>query len=71
MTEQLAISKLGHRGDGIADTPEGAIYVPYTLPGESVTVNVLTQTPLATLRPSLQVRSVADVLSKQSFTKTR
>lgn len=38
MTEQLTISRLGHRGDGIADTPEGAVYVPYTLPGESVTV---------------------------------
>jgi len=38
VTEQLAISRLGHRGDGIADTPEGAVYVPYTLPGESVTV---------------------------------
>ena len=38
MTEQLTISRLGHRGDGIADTPEGVVYVPYTLPGESVTV---------------------------------
>ena len=38
MTEQLTISRLGHRGDGIADTPEGAVYVPYTLSGESVTV---------------------------------
>ena len=38
MTEKLAISRLGHRGDGIADMPEGAVYVPYTLPGESVTV---------------------------------
>ena len=38
MTEQLVISRLGHRGDGVAETPEGAIYVPYTLPGEDVTV---------------------------------
>ncbi|HTL64846.1 MAG TPA: TRAM domain-containing protein, partial [Pseudolabrys sp.] len=38
VTEKLAISRLGHRGDGIADMPEGAVYVPYTLPGESVTV---------------------------------
>ena len=38
MTEQLIISRLGHRGDGIADTPDGAVYVPYTLPGEAVTV---------------------------------
>jgi 23S rRNA (uracil1939-C5)-methyltransferase len=38
MTEQLAIARLGHRGDGIADTPAGLIYVPYALPGETVTV---------------------------------
>ncbi|HZP71150.1 MAG TPA: RNA methyltransferase [Pseudolabrys sp.] len=37
MTEQLAIARLGHRGDGIADTPDGPVYVPYTLPGETVT----------------------------------
>jgi len=38
MTEQLTISRLGHRGDGIADTNVGPAYVPYTLPGELVTV---------------------------------
>ena len=38
MTEQLTIARLGHRGDGIADTPAGPVYVPYTLPGEEVTV---------------------------------
>src|SRR6185312_16058588 len=38
VTEQLIISRLGHRGDGIADTPDGAVYVPYTLPGEAVIV---------------------------------
>jgi len=38
VTEQLHIGRLGHRGDGIADTPDGPIYVPYTLPGETVTV---------------------------------
>jgi 23S rRNA (uracil1939-C5)-methyltransferase len=34
--ERLIISRIGHRGDGIADTPDGPIYVPYTLPGETV-----------------------------------
>ena len=38
MTERLSIVRLGHRGDGVADTPDGAVYVPYTLPGETVTV---------------------------------
>jgi 23S rRNA (uracil1939-C5)-methyltransferase len=38
MTEQLTITALGHRGDGVAKTPAGAVYVPYALPGETVTV---------------------------------
>ena len=38
VTEQLTIARLGHRGDGIADTPEGPAYVPYALPGETITV---------------------------------
>lgn len=38
VTEQLTIARLGHRGDGIADTPAGTVYVPFALPGETVTV---------------------------------
>ncbi|MGE3158458.1 MAG: class I SAM-dependent RNA methyltransferase [Xanthobacteraceae bacterium] len=38
MVERLVISGLGRRGDGIAETPAGSLYVPYTLPGETVTV---------------------------------
>jgi 23S rRNA (uracil1939-C5)-methyltransferase len=37
--ERLAITRMGARGDGIADTDAGAIYVPYTLPGETVEVD--------------------------------
>ena len=36
MVERLVIARLGHRGDGIADGPEGPIYVAGTLPGETV-----------------------------------
>ena len=36
MVDRLAIVRLGHRGDGIADGPAGPIYVPYTLPGETI-----------------------------------
>ena len=35
MVERLSIARLGSRGDGVADTPAGALYVPYTLPGET------------------------------------
>ncbi len=38
MSEQLVITHLGQRGDGVAETPAGPVYVPYTLPGETVEV---------------------------------
>ena len=38
MVERLVIDRLGHRGDGVADGADGAIYVPGTLPGETVEV---------------------------------
>jgi 23S rRNA (uracil1939-C5)-methyltransferase len=41
VTEQLIISRLGHRGDGVAETPDGPVYVPYTLPSETVTVEAV------------------------------
>jgi 23S rRNA (uracil1939-C5)-methyltransferase len=36
MTERLTISRLGSFGDGVADMPAGAVFVPYTLPGEVI-----------------------------------
>jgi 23S rRNA (uracil1939-C5)-methyltransferase len=42
MTEQLTIARIGHRGDGIADTNTGPVFVAYTLPGEIVTVERVT-----------------------------
>jgi 23S rRNA (uracil1939-C5)-methyltransferase len=37
-TETLTIARLGSGGDGIADTSPGPVYVPFTLPGETVAV---------------------------------
>ena len=37
-TETLTIAAVGAEGDGIARTPQGAIFVPFTLPGEEVAV---------------------------------
>jgi 23S rRNA (uracil1939-C5)-methyltransferase len=45
VTEELTIARLGHRGDGIADTNLGPAFVPYTLPGETVTVEDVTGHP--------------------------
>ena len=39
MVERLAIDHLGARGDGVASSNAGPIYVPYTLPGEIVEVD--------------------------------
>jgi 23S rRNA (uracil1939-C5)-methyltransferase len=36
MVERLTIARLGRRGDGIADTPAGPLFVPFALPGEIV-----------------------------------
>ncbi|RDJ20510.1 class I SAM-dependent RNA methyltransferase [Bosea caraganae] len=36
MNETLTITRLGQRGDGIAETPAGQVFVPYALPGETV-----------------------------------
>ena len=38
MSEQIVITHLGQRGDGVAETSTGPVYVPYTLPGETVAV---------------------------------
>jgi 23S rRNA (uracil1939-C5)-methyltransferase len=38
MTERLVITHIAHRGDGVAETASGPLYVPYTLPGETVEV---------------------------------
>jgi 23S rRNA (uracil1939-C5)-methyltransferase len=38
VTERLTITRLGNRGDGVAETATATLYVPYTLPGEVVTV---------------------------------
>lgn len=38
MVEHLVIDRLGHRGDGIADSVDGPIYLPGALPGETVEV---------------------------------
>src|SRR5437870_11637919 len=38
VTERLVIGHIGQRGDGVADTPAGAAYVSYALPGETVEV---------------------------------
>jgi 23S rRNA (uracil1939-C5)-methyltransferase len=38
VTERLSISRLAHRGEGLAETAAGPVYVAYALPGETVEV---------------------------------
>ena len=34
--ERLRIDRLGHRGDGVVEAPEGPLFAPLTLPGETI-----------------------------------
>ena len=45
MAERLTISRIANRGDGVADTAGGPVYVPYTLPGETVTAEPVAGQP--------------------------
>jgi 23S rRNA (uracil1939-C5)-methyltransferase len=38
MSAILTIARLGAQGDGVAETPEGPVFVPFALPGEKVNV---------------------------------
>jgi 23S rRNA (uracil1939-C5)-methyltransferase len=40
LRRELTIDRLGQRGEGIAVTPDGNVFVPYALPGEAVIAEV-------------------------------
>ena len=40
MMSRLTIDRLGARGEGVAQGPEGLIYVPYALAGETIAAEV-------------------------------
>jgi len=44
MELEVEIARLGAQGDGVADGPEGPIFVPFTLPGERVRIAVEPET---------------------------
>jgi 23S rRNA (uracil1939-C5)-methyltransferase len=59
VVERLTIWRVGHRGDGIVHGPDGPIYVPGALPGETVEVETMPGHPdrrslLRIERPSAQ-----------------
>jgi 23S rRNA (uracil1939-C5)-methyltransferase len=45
MTERLSIERVGHRGDGVAQTASGTVFVAYTLPGDIVDVQAVAGHP--------------------------
>jgi 23S rRNA (uracil1939-C5)-methyltransferase len=57
VVERLAIDRIGRRGDGIADTGGGPVYVPGALPGEVVEVERVKSYP--DRRHLLHVRSAS------------
>ncbi|HOV04385.1 MAG TPA: RNA methyltransferase, partial [Kaistiaceae bacterium] len=54
MRETVTITRLGHRGDGIAETDAGPVFVPFTLEGETVEIERAGERgqPHAILKPS-------------------
>jgi 23S rRNA (uracil1939-C5)-methyltransferase len=56
MSTRLKIARLGAQGDGIADTANGPVYVPFALPGETVTaaINKDRADLIAVIEPSPQ-----------------
>lgn len=54
MSGRFVISRLGAQGDGVADTADGPVFVPFALPGETVTAarEKHRATLLAVLEPS-------------------
>lgn len=42
-TQEVEITRLGGHGDGLAETPKGLVFVPYTAPGDRVGVRLLKQ----------------------------
>jgi 23S rRNA (uracil1939-C5)-methyltransferase len=45
VAERLTIAKVGHRGDGVSETADGVVYVPYTLADETVAVEAVAGQP--------------------------
>ena len=41
MSEELVITRLAHRGDGVAETASGPVFVPFALPGERVRIGAV------------------------------
>ncbi|MGL4728131.1 MAG: class I SAM-dependent RNA methyltransferase [Bosea sp. (in: a-proteobacteria)] len=40
MQQELTISRLGQKGDGVADMPDGSVFIAFALPGERVLASV-------------------------------
>ena len=54
MELEVEITRLGAQGDGVAERPDGPIFVPFTLPGERVRVAVDPESDHATLLDVLE-----------------
>jgi len=57
VAERLTIARMGHRGDGIAEGPQGQFYIAGALPGEMVDVEVMPGHPDRRLLVAIQTPS--------------
>jgi 23S rRNA (uracil1939-C5)-methyltransferase len=61
VTECVTIARMGQRGDGIVEDPHAVLYVPHTLPGETVVVEPVPGHPDRRHLVALEVASPARV----------
>ncbi len=81
-TETVKIASLGAKGDGVAHTAEGPVFVPYALPGETVAIarvknqgtimSITTASPTGWCRPAgILGRMVSAAPAAAAFCNTR
>jgi 23S rRNA (uracil1939-C5)-methyltransferase len=56
-TREVEIARLGGRGDGVAETPKGPVFVPFTAPGDRVGVRLLKTSDQGTAAEMLELHA--------------
>ena len=64
---EISIEHLGEKGDGIALTAEGQIFVPMTLPGEKARIRLETSTNSGKKIDLLEIDQLEEILNKLNW----
>ena len=70
MSATFHIARLGAQGDGIADTESGPLFIPFALPGETVTAARQKDRAdlISVIEPSPEIRSATAASSSDCVT---